>query len=113
LNYRQGLSTLCIAWAVAACAQGTTPAATVPAVSDTVRLIVRFARADQVWNAAALKQIRTTLAADVQPLAAVSDSSWVYGVRPRSGQSSEQLLNALRMRSEVVYVEVDGRTRTP
>jgi hypothetical protein len=113
LKYRQSVGACCITLLMTACTREHLAAEVLPHAADAPRLIVRFTRKEQVWGDAELARLRAALTADIQPLAPISETAWVYGVRPKSGQSSEKLLNALLARPEVVYVEMDTRAHNP
>lgn len=113
MNYRQGLCACFITLLMAACAQEPPAAAGPIHATDVQRLIIRFAREDQVWSNTELARLRTTLAADIQPLSSVSETTWVYAVRTGSGHNTAQVLGTLRARPEVVYAEMDTRARNP
>lgn len=113
MNYRHVLGACFITLVMAACAQGPTAPAAPPHATDTQRLIIRFARADQVWSNTDLARLRTTLAADIQPLSSVSETARVYAVRPGPQHNTAQVLSALRARPEVVYAEVDTKAHNP
>ncbi|MBX9817037.1 MAG: hypothetical protein K2X79_03355 [Burkholderiaceae bacterium] len=113
MNYRLRLGASLITMVMAACAQEAPyPASTVQAASAQ-RLIIRFTTAQAVWNAAELAHLRTTLAVDLQPVAAVSDTTWVYTVQLQRDQIPSTLLQALRKRPEVAHVEADLRIQNP
>ena len=90
-------------------AQDAPPTSSPTSVAQEFRLVVKFASAGQVWNAEALEKVRTSLSTDLRPIAAVSASSWTYRTRLAAGQSMETLMDKLRARPEVVFVELDGK----
>lgn len=113
MNYRLCLGACLITLVMAACAQESPRQAPPAQAASAQRLIIRFTTAQAVWNTAELAHLRTTLAADLQPVAAVSDTTWVYAVQPQRSQLSSTLLQALRARPEVAHVEADQRIRNP
>ncbi len=113
MNYRLCLGACLITMVMAACAQEPPRHAPPAQAASAQRLIIRFTTAQAVWNTADLAHLRTILAADIQPIAAVSDTTWVYAVQPQRSQASSNVLQALRARPEVAHVEADLRIRNP
>lgn len=113
MNYRLRLGACLITTVMAACAQEPPRLAPQVQTASVQRLIIRFTTAQAIWGGSELAQLRTALMADVQPIAAVSDTAWVYAVRAQPGQTSAALLQAMRARPEVVHVEADRLVRNP
>lgn len=113
MNYRLSLGACLITIVMTACAQETPHLAPPVQAASVQRLVIRFTTAQAVWSGAELAQLRTALAADIQPIAAVSETAWVYAVRPQRNQPTSTLLQALRARPEVAHVEADLRVKNP
>nr|WP_315473400.1 hypothetical protein [uncultured Rhodoferax sp.] len=113
MNYRLHLGACVITTVMAACAQEPPRLAPPVQTASVQRLIIRFTTVQAIWGEAELAQLRIALMTDIQPIAAVSDITWVYVVRAQPGQSTAALLQALRARPEVAHVEADLRVKNP